>query len=105
VSTNASIDVARLPGFLGPIRVAARLLAVVDALAVQGVLLYWVWTWPGHHGGLAGAVAAALLVGWACQRAARAAFAFDHYRWVTRHFAKVAALGLLLQAVLWLHTH
>ena len=82
--------------------VAVRLLAVVDAVAVQSVLLYWVWTWPGHHGGLVGGVVATLLIWWALRRGYRAAFQFERYRWMARHFLKLLAVGLILQLVFWL---
>lgn len=78
-----------LPAVSPALYVLVRGLALMDALLVPGLLLYWVSTWPDHHGGLAGAVVATCLVAWAVKRGSRAVFGFDTYRWTMGTIAKL----------------
>jgi hypothetical protein len=89
------------PGPMPGLGAVLRVLAVLDAIVLQSLGLFWVSTWPGH-GGLFGAVVATLLLWWAIKRAGRALFAFDEYRWFARHLVKLALVGLILQLVVWL---
>lgn len=103
--TNKAIDARpgrrQGPGLslaFGPL---AHTLAVLDAIALQSLGVYWVTTWP-RHGGVVGAVTATLLLWWAAKRGARALWAVDEYRWMSRHLARLVVFGLALQLVAWL---
>lgn len=84
--------------------IALRVSALVDALLFPALGLYWVTSWPGR-GGLFGAVAAAVLVWWGFRRGSRALFAFDDYRWITRHLIRLAIVGYLVLGLRWLFAH
>ncbi|MEK8034226.1 hypothetical protein AACH06_25650 [Ideonella sp. DXS29W] len=92
-----------MPQPFGVVALVIRALAVVDAVFVQAILLFWIWHWPGgRHGDLVGAVFSCALLWWAAKRAWRAAFAFDSYRWMSRHFVKLIVAALIVQAIIWL---
>ncbi len=78
-----------------------RLLALLDALLVPALVGYWITTLPGK-GELVGAVLGTWMVWWAIKRGSKALFAFEEYRWFSRHLLKLLAFGLLLQLVAWL---
>ena len=88
------------PGIPGG-AVVLRVLAVADAIALQSLLLYWVWGWP-KHGSLVGAVCSALLVWWALKRVSRALFDYEHFRWFAWRLLKLALLAWLIEGAVYL---
>lgn len=100
-STGTRSSRPPLPGPIPGLEIVLRLLALADAIAIPALVGYWITTWPGK-GALVGAVLGTLMVWWAIKRGATALFAFDEYRWFSRHLIKLAAFGMLLQAVAWL---
>ena len=89
------------PGPVPGLEIALRVLALLDALLVPALVGYWITTLPGH-GQLVGAVLGTWMLWWAIKRGSRALFAFEEYRWFSRHLLKLLAFGLLLQLVSWL---
>lgn len=88
----------------GPVlglELALRILALLDAVLIPGLVIFWITTLPGK-GELVGAVAGTWMAWWGIKRASKAFFAFEEYRWFSRHLLKLAAFGLLLQMVAWL---
>jgi hypothetical protein len=75
-------------------------LAALDAVALPGVLLMWVWHLPGRHGGFFGALLATLLLWWAFRRAWRAFQAPQTHRWTLVWVLKIGAFALLLRLVI-----
>ena len=71
------------------------LLAVLDAIAVPALIMWWLWKQPLHAGpfGITGAV---LLTLWGAKRAGRALFDFDNYDWM---IAKLGKWVLVLAVV------
>jgi len=84
---------------------AVRTLAVLDAVALGALIIFWIRTLP-DHGALLGAVATAWLLYRGVKRACRAIFAFDEYMWMTLRLARYAlmllAASVLLRAAYWL---
>jgi len=82
-----------------------RALAVLDAVALGAIVIYWIRTLP-QHGALLGAVATAWLLYRGIKRAYRAIFEFDDYRWMTLWLARYAlallAASMLVRAAFWL---
>lgn len=76
----------------GLVYALVRVLAVLDAIAIQCVGMWWLFGLP-QHGGVIGATGSAVLVIWALKRAGRAIFDFDNYGWMT---VKVGKWVLLL---------
>lgn len=74
--------------------VAWRGLALLDAVFVQALGLWWVSTWRG--GGIVATAFAVLLIGWAVRRALRSQCRFDTYRWMVRHVIRLAVLFVVL---------
>jgi hypothetical protein len=100
--------VARVPGMPGiaaGLVVVLRILAVVDAVALGAVIIYWIRTLP-QHGALLGAMATAWLLYRGIKRACRAIFEFDEYRWMTLWLARYAlvllAASMLVRGAYWL---
>ena len=90
----------QVPPAVSPVPfVLVRVLALVDALLVPGLLLYWISTWPDHHGGFVGAVVAAGLVWWAVKRGQRAVFELDSYRWTMGAIVKLYVIWGVVYAV------
>ncbi len=92
------------PPATGPIpglEYVLRFFALLDALLVPAAVGYWITTLPGR-GQLVGAVLGTSMLWWALKRGRMALFAFDEYRWFSRHLIKLLAFGLLLQMVAWL---
>lgn len=89
------------PGPIPGLEYALRFFALLDALLVPAALGYWITTLPGE-GQLVGAVVGTWMLWWAIKRGWVALFAFDEYRWFSRHLIKLLAFGLLLQMVAWL---
>ncbi len=75
-----------------------RLFALLDALLVPALVGYWITTWPGK-GQLVGAVLGTWMAWWAIQRGSKALFAFEEYRWFSRHLLKLLAFGFFLKLV------
>ena len=104
---HGSIDGVRRQGSVGHVGSplvggVVRLLALADALAVPGLGLAWVWTWPDHHGALVGAVVSAVLLYFAIKRACRALFAIESYRWgFTRFLLVLLAVAFLMKLTMW----
>lgn len=71
------------------------LLAVADALAVPGGILWWLWKQPLHSGPF-GVTGAAIMTIWAGKRVAHALFSLDTYEWM---IAKVGKWVLVLAVV------
>lgn len=88
---------------VSPLGVVLRALAVVDAVAIQGLFLFWIWQWP-KHGGFLGAAFSTLLIWWAVKRASRAVFDFGNYRWVARYVIGLMLAAWLLRAVSYLQS-
>jgi len=82
-----------------------RTLAVLDAVALGALIIYWIRTLP-DHGALLGAAATAWLLYRGIKRAYRAIFEFDDYQWMTLHLARYAlvlfAASILVRAAYWL---
>jgi len=82
-----------------------RALAVIDAVALGAIIIYWIRTLP-DHGALLGAVATAWLLYRGIKRAYRAIFEFDEYQWMTLWVARYAlvllAASMLVRAAFWL---
>lgn len=82
-----------------------RTLAVLDAVALGAIIIYWIRTLP-DHGALLGTVATAWLLYRGIKRAYRAIFEFDEYRWMTLWLARYAlvllAASMLVRAAFWL---
>jgi len=82
-----------------------RALAVLDAVALGAIIIYWIRTLP-QHGALLGAVATAWLLYRGIKRAYRAIFEFEDYRWMTLWLARYAlvllAASILVRAAYWL---
>lgn len=82
-----------------------RTLAVLDAVALGAITIYWIRTLP-DHGALLGAAATAWLLYRGTKRAYRAIFEFDEYRWMTLWLARYAlvllAASMLVRAAFWL---
>ncbi len=78
-----------------------RFLALLDALLIPALVGYWITTLPGK-GELVGVVLGTWMAWWAVKRGSKALFAFEEYRWFSRHLLKLLAFGLLLQLVAWL---
>ncbi len=95
---------APAPGPIPGVDVALRLFALADAIAIPAFVVYWITTWPGK-GELVGAVLGTWMAWWAIKRGSKALFAFEEYRWLSRHLIKLVAFGLLLQTVAWLLRH
>ena len=100
--------VARIPGMPGlaaGLRLLLRVLAVLDAIAIGALIIYWIRTLP-DHGALLGAVATAWLLYRGIKRACRAIFEFDEYQWMTLRLARFAlvllAASVLVRAAYWL---
>lgn len=78
------------------------LLAVLDAIAVPALIMWWLWKQPLHAGpfGITGAV---VLTIWGGKRALRALFDFDNYEWMLAKLGKWAlVLGVVgVVAKLW----
>ena len=91
---------ASAPGFPGAV-ILVRGLAVADAIALQAMLLWWVWGWP-KHGSLVGAVFLACLVWWALKRTSSALFDFEHYRWFAWRLLKLALFAWLVEGAVYL---
>lgn len=89
------------PGPFPGIEYALRFFALIDALLIPAAVGYWITTLPGR-GQLVGAVLGAWMLWWAIKRGSMALFAFDEYRWFSRHLIKLLAFALLLQTVSWL---
>ena len=89
------------PGMLPLAGALVRVLAVVDAVALQALLLWWIWGWP-KHGSLMGAVLSGLLAWWALKRVARAVFAYDSYRWLAWRLLKLLVIAWLIQGASYL---
>jgi hypothetical protein len=90
------------PGPVFPgLELVLRVLALLDALLIPGLVGYWITTLPGK-GQLVGAVLGTWMAWWAIKRGSKALLAFDEYRWFCRHLAKLLAAGLLLQLVAWM---
>src|SRR5450755_986265 len=89
------------PGPVPGLELVLRFLALLDALLIPALVGYWITTWPGK-GQLVGAVLGTWMAWWAIKRGSKALFAFDEYRWFSRHLVKLLAAGLLLQLVAWL---
>ena len=92
------------PGPIPGLEYLLRFLALLDALLVPAAVGYWITTLPGR-GQLVGAVLGTWMLWWAIKRGSMALFAFDEYRWFSRHLIKLLAFGLLLQMVSWLLRH
>ena len=92
------------PGPIPGLEYLLRVLALLDALLVPAAVGYWITTLPGR-GQLVGTVLGAWMLWWAIKRGGMALFAFDEYRWFSRHLIKLLAFGLLLQMVSWLLRH
>lgn len=92
------------PGPIPGLEYVLRFLALLDALLVPAAVGYWITTLPGK-GQLVGAVIGTWMLWWALKRGRVALFAFDEYRWFSRHLIKLLAFGLLLQMVAWLLRH
>ncbi len=86
------------PGPFPGLEYVLRFFALVDALLVPAAVGYWITTWPGK-GQLVGAVLGTWMVWWAIKRGSMALFAFDEYRWFSRHLVKLFLIGLLLKTV------
>jgi hypothetical protein len=84
---------------------AVRALAVLDAVALGALIIYWIRTLP-DHGALLGAAATAWLLCRGIKRAYRAIFEFDDYQWMTLRLARYAlvllAASILVRAAYWL---
>ena len=82
-----------------------RALAVLDAVALGAIIIYWIRTLP-QHGALLGAVATAWLLYRGIKRVYRAIFEFEDYRWMTLWLARYAlvllAASMLVRAAFWL---
>ncbi len=92
-----------MPQPFGVVALVIRALAVVDAVFVQAILLFWIWHWPGgRHGDLVGAVFSCGLLWWAVKRARHAIFGFESYRWMSRHFLKLIVAAVVVQLIIWL---
>jgi hypothetical protein len=78
-----------------------RALAVVDAVALQALLLWWAWGWP-KHGSLVGAVFSGLVAWWALKRVSRALFDFPNYRWLAWTLLKLLLVAWLIQGAAYL---
>jgi hypothetical protein len=89
------------PGPVPGLELVLRVLALLDALLIPALVGYWITTLPGK-GQLVGAVLCTLMAWRAIKRGSKALFAFDEYRWFSRHLLKLVAFGLLLQLVAWL---
>lgn len=89
------------PGPILGLELVLRGLALVDAIAIPAAVIYWITTWPGK-GQLVGAIFGTWMAWWAFKRGSRALFAFEEYRWFSRHLIKLLIFGLLLQTVAWL---
>ncbi|MEO8924494.1 MAG: hypothetical protein ABI330_16960 [Caldimonas sp.] len=86
------------PGPIPGLEYLLRFFALLDALLVPAAVGYWITTLPGR-GQLVGAVLGTWVLWWAIKRGSMALFAFDEYRWFSRHLLKLFAFGLLLKAV------
>ena len=86
------------PGPFPGLEYVLRFFALIDALMVPAPVGYWITTWPGK-GKLVGAVLGTWMVWWAIKRGSMALFAFDEYRWFSRHLVKLILIGLLLKTV------
>lgn len=82
-----------------------RALAVLDAVALGALTIYWIRTLP-DHGALLGAAATAWFLYRGIRRAYRAIFEFDDYRWMVLWLARYAlvllAASMLVRVALWL---
>ena len=82
-----------------------RALAVLDAVALGALIIYWIRTLP-DHGALLGAAATAWLLYRGIKRAYRAIFEFDDYQWMSLRLARYAlvllAASILVRAAYWL---
>ena len=86
------------PGPFPGLEYVLRFFALIDALLVPVAVGYWITTWPGK-GQLVGAVLGTWMVWWAIKRGSMALFAFDEYRWFSRHLIKLFLIALLLKTV------
>jgi hypothetical protein len=98
--------VDRMPnGVVVLLSAVLRVLAVLDAVALGAIIIYWIRTLP-EHGALLGAVATAWLLYRGIKRACRAIFEFEEYRWMTLWLARYAlvllAASMLVRAAYWL---
>jgi len=89
------------PGVFPGVGVLVRALAVVDAVALQALLVWWAWGWP-KHGSLFGAVFSALVVWWALKRVSRALFDYTNYRWLAWRLLKLLLVAWLIQGAVYL---
>jgi len=89
------------PGPFPGAGVVVRVLAVVDAVALQVLLLCWAWSWP-KHGSLLGAVFSAVMVWWALKRVSRALFDYANFRWFAWRLLKVLLFAWLIQGAVYL---
>ena len=98
--------VDRMPiGLVAVGNAIVRALAVLDAVALGALIIYWIRTLP-DHGALLGAVATAWLLYRGIKRASRAIFEFDAYPWMTLRLARYAlvllAASVLVRVAHWL---
>lgn len=83
---------------------ALRVLAVIDALALPGLILLWLASsgtsastaTPSAPGGLLRNAVAVLVIVWAIRQAGRALFDFENYTWALSRVARWALMGLTL---------
>lgn len=84
------------------------LLAVLDAIAVPALIMWWLWKQPLLSGpfGVTGAVVMTI---WGAKRAMRALFDFDNYDWMIAKVGKwvllLAAFGIIAKLWVWLGSH
>ena len=83
---------------LGASTPALRCLAVLDAMLVPALGLYWIKTLPGS-GGLVGAVLGVFCLWSGARRAYRALYEFEAYRWLTLRLAKLAIATWVVMAM------
>ena len=88
-------------GMLPAAAAMLRCLAVVDAVALQSLLVWWFWSWP-KHGSLFGAVLSALVAWWAIKRVARVVFDYGNYRWLAWRLFKLLVVAWLIKGAVFL---
>lgn len=74
--------------------------ALVDALAIPGVFIYWATTWP--KGGIFTPVLIAVMAYWGIKRAHRALTDLPNYRWFFKWVLLLLVLSGLFNGAKWL---
>ncbi len=84
------------------------LIAVLDAIAMPALIMWWLWGHPRHAGPF-GTLGAVVLSIWAAKRVFRALFDFDNYDWMILKVGKWVFLlflfGIIGKTVWWLGSH